>query len=46
MRVLLSPTWWLSMFISTFLTMCIIYLIKKFGTAYNVPVVSTVAEGV
>lgn len=46
MRVLLSPSFWLSMFLSTFLTMCVIYLIKKLGTTYNIPIVSTVAEGV
>lgn len=34
------------LFITTFLTMVMIYLIKKASSKYNIPVVKTIAEGV
>ena len=46
MGKLLSPTFWIQTIISTFITMCMIYLIKKVATTYQIPVVSTVAENV
>lgn len=46
MNVLFKPSWWLQMFLSTLLTMVFMYFIKKLATTYNVPVVSTVAEGI
>ena len=36
----------LHLFITTFLTMVMIYLIKKYSQQYNIPVVSTIAQGV
>ena len=41
-----SINWWISTLISTLVTMCMIYVIKMVATKYNIPVVSTVAEGV
>ena len=46
MNRFLSPNFWVSTIVSTFITMLIIYLIKKVATTYSIPVVSTVAEGV
>jgi hypothetical protein len=34
------------LFITTLLTMVMIYIIKKAASKYNVPVVKTIAEGV
>lgn len=39
---LTSPSWWLNMFISTFVTICFIYLIKVITAKVNVPVVSDI----
>lgn len=41
-----SINWWISTIVSTLITMVMIYAIKKVATQYNIPVVSTVAEGV
>lgn len=41
-----SPNWWISTFVSTLVTMCFIYIIKKVATTYEIPGVSTVAAGV
>lgn len=41
---LFSPSWWISTFISTLVTMCFIVLIKRIGG--NVPVLSTVVSEV
>ena len=41
-----SINWWISMFLTTLLTMVFIYLIKKFTTAVNVPILSDVAQAV
>lgn len=41
---LFSPSWWVSTFISTLITMCFIVLIKRLGG--NVPVLSTVVSEV
>ena len=41
-----SINWWISTIVSTLITMVMIYAIKKVATKYNIPVVSTVAEGV
>lgn len=41
-----SPNWWLSTIASTMVTMVFIYLIKRFTSAVNIPVVSDVAAGV
>jgi len=43
---LFSAKWWVTMFITTFVTMIFIYLIKKGATRYDVPFVKSVAEGV
>ncbi|MCC3289160.1 MULTISPECIES: hypothetical protein [Bacillus] len=43
---LFSPKWWINMFITTFVTMIFIYLIKKVSGKYNVPFVKTIAEEV
>lgn len=41
-----SINWWISTLVSTLVTMCMIYVIKQVAGKYNIPVVSTVAEGV
>lgn len=41
---LFSPSWWVSTFISTLVTMCFIVLIKRLGG--NVPVLGTVVNEV
>lgn len=46
MRVLFSPSWWISTLVSTLVTMFFIYIIKSVAIKYSIPVVSTVAEGV
>ncbi|MEB9799786.1 hypothetical protein P4K19_31790, partial [Bacillus cereus] len=46
MGKLFSPSWWVSMFVSTFVTMFFIYLIKKGSEKYNIPVVRPIAEAV
>ena len=43
---LTSPKWWLNQFVTVFMTMCFIWVIKKFAGTYNIPVVSTVANEV
>ena len=43
---LLKPSWWVSMFVSTLMTMIFIYLIKKITNKFNVPVLSEITEGV
>lgn len=37
---LLSPAWWVQMFVNTFMTLIFIYLIKLAFSKVNVPVVS------
>ncbi|EJR71086.1 MULTISPECIES: hypothetical protein [Bacillus cereus group] len=46
MGKLFSPSWWVSMFVSTFVTMIFIYIIKKGSEKYNIPVVRPIAEAV
>jgi len=46
MNSLLSPKWWVSMFITTLMTMVFIYLIKLATTKVNIPFVSTMAQAV
>lgn len=41
-----SVNFWIQTIVSTFITMLVIFAIKKVATQYNIPVVSTVAEGV
>lgn len=41
-----SINFWVSTFISTLITMFMIYLIKKFTAKVNVPVLSDVAQAV
>lgn len=43
---LLSPSWWVSMLVSTFFTMLFIWIIKKASASVNIPVVSTIASEV
>lgn len=43
---LFSPTWWISMFINTFITLIFIYIIKQIFAKVNVPVVSEMVENV
>lgn len=45
MRIL-SATWWVNMFINTFVTIIFIYLIKLAASKINVPVVSDVVASV
>ena len=46
MMFLFKPIWWIQMIVSTFVTMMLIYLIKKITKAVNIPVVSNVVEEV
>ena len=46
MNQLFSPKWWMNQFISCFITMCFIYLIKMIAGNGNIPFVSAVAESV
>ena len=46
MHRIFTISFWLQTFISTFITMLCIYAIKKLASSYNIPVVSTVADGV
>lgn len=46
MNKLFTINFWVQTFVSTFITMVMIYLIKAVATKYNIPVVKTVAEGV
>lgn len=44
MGKILSPSFWLTLFLNTMLTILMIYLIKKMFKNVNVPVVSTIVE--
>ena len=46
MRRLLSVNFWLQLFLSTFMTMVMIYLIKKLSSKVNVPIVNDIVESV
>lgn len=46
MHKILSINFWVQLFLSTFLTMCMIYLIKKVTAKVEVPVVSEIAQNV
>ena len=41
-----SLNWWVSTLVSTLVTMCFIYLIKKIAEKVNIPVVSNIVETV
>lgn len=41
---LLSPSWWVGMFINTFITIIFIYLIKMIASKVNVPIVGDIVE--
>ena len=43
---ILSVNFWVSAFVSTFITLLMIYLIKKIAGTVHIPVVSQVAEAV
>ncbi|MCM3176224.1 hypothetical protein [Paenibacillus sp. MER 99-2] len=42
----MSPSFWIGVIVATVFTMIMIYAIKKVSIKYNVPVLSTVSEGV
>lgn len=44
MNKLTSPSWWISMFMSTFMTLCFIYLMKLITAKVEIPVVSTIVQ--
>ena len=46
MNKIFSPSFWVQAFISTFITMLMIYLIKRITATVNIPVVSEVAQAV
>ena len=46
MKRLLSVNFWLQLFLSTFMTMVMIYIIKKLSEKVNIPVVNDIVEGV
>lgn len=43
---ILSPRFWVQCFVSTFMTMVVIYLIKMIAGKFSIPVVSDIAEAV
>lgn len=43
---LFTPSWWVQMFVNTFITLIFIYLIKLAFAKVNVPVVSDMVESV
>lgn len=43
---LTSPSWWISMFMSTLMTMVFIYLIKMVVSKANVPILTDIAGAV
>lgn len=46
MRRLLSVNFWLQLFLSTFMTMVMIYLIKKLASKVNVPIMKDIVDAV
>lgn len=46
MNKIFSPSFWIQAFVSTFITMLMIYLIKKVAGTVQIPVVSDVANAV
>ena len=46
MTQFLSLKWWGNQFITVFITLLVIYLIKKIAGTVNIPVVSEVANAV
>lgn len=46
MGALTKPSWWVQMFLSTLITCCFIYLLKKGANKLNVPVVKDIMDEV
>ena len=46
MNRIFTVSFWVQLFISTFMTMLMIYLIKKANEKIQIPVVSDIVEGV
>lgn len=46
MHKILSVSFWVQLALSTFMTMLMIYLIKKANDKLNIPVVSDIVKGV
>lgn len=46
MMQIFTPKFWLQAFVSTFMTMLMIYLIKQIAGKIQIPVVSNIAEAV
>lgn len=46
MRNLMNPSWWVGVIVSTFFTMCVMYVMKKVTAKVDIPVVSDVVQGV
>ncbi len=46
MKQIMKPSWWVSMIVSTLLTMFFIYIIKQVTNKFNVPVVSDMANAI
>lgn len=46
MRRLFTMSFWVQLFLSTFMTMTMIYLIKKANDKVKLPVVSDIVDGV
>ena len=46
MNKIFSVNFWVQTFVSTFITMLMIYFIKMIATKWNIPVVSDVAQAV
>ena len=46
MNRIFTVSFWVQLFLSTFMTMVMIYLIKKANAKLNLPIVSDIVEGV
>ena len=46
MGKILTPSFWIQAFVSTFITMVMIYIIKTIANKVSIPVVSDVANAV
>lgn len=44
MNKIMNPSWWMSMFMSTFMTLCFIYLMKLITSKIEIPVVSNIVQ--
>lgn len=46
MNKIFTVSFWLNLFLSTFMTMLMIYLIKRMTSKVNIPIVNDIVDGV